>query len=163
MSNAAPTLEEQVRRMSPVAAPPEQREEVSAVFELLDRVGHQRGRCRIVGPDGQEILIPESMFYVFERVAEVLAHGDAVTVLPVGQQLTTQQAADILNVSRQYLVRLLDDGRIPFRKTGSHRRVRMEDLLAFKRQRDRDRMASLDDLSQLSQDFEGYEEIPTDD
>ncbi len=59
--------------------------------------------------------------------------------------------------------RHLDDDRIPCRKVGTHRRVRMEDLLTYKRQRDHDRMASLDNLSQLSQDFGGYDEIPQDD
>ena len=161
MSIPAPTLEEQVRRMSPVAAPPEQREGVTAVFKLLDRASQQRrSQCRIVGPGGQEILIPESMFYVFERVAEVLAQGDAVTVLPVGQQLTTQQAADILNVSRQYLVRLLDQDTIPFTRTGTHRRIRVRDLLEYKRRRDRDRTAVLDALSEMSQEMGGYDELP---
>ena len=161
MSIPAPTIEEQVRRMSPVAAPPEQREGVAAVFKLLDRASHQRtSQCRIVGPGGQEILIPESMFYVFERVAEVLAQGDAVTVLPVGQQLTTQQAADILNVSRQYLVRLLDQDTIPFTRTGTHRRIRVRDLLEYKSRRDHERTAALDALSEMSQEMGGYDELP---
>lgn len=71
-----------------------------------------------------EVAIPEAVFYVLERVAEVLARGDSLTIVPVGKELTTQQVADLLNVSRQYLVRLLDEGRIPFTKTGKHRRRR---------------------------------------
>jgi excisionase family DNA binding protein len=156
------SLEEQIRRMTPVAAPPEQRAEVAAIFRLLDQASHvrkQRGACKLVGPSGEAISIPESVFYVLERVAEVMARGDSITVVPVGRELTTQQAADILNVSRQYLVRLLDDGRIPFTKTGKHRRVRVEDVLAFKERRDRERKASLDELTRISEELGGYDDL----
>lgn len=159
MPPLAANIGEQVRRMEPVAAPAEQRESTAAVFRLLDRASHERrATCRLVGPDGQQIVIPEALFYVFERVAEVLARGDAVTVLPVGRLLTTQQAADILNVSRQYLVRLLDRGDIPFSKTGTHRRVRVEDLLHYKQQRERG--DALDELTRMSEDMGGYDEVP---
>ncbi|MCA9541513.1 MAG: helix-turn-helix domain-containing protein [Myxococcales bacterium] len=116
-----------------------------------------------MSPTGEVTELPESAFRLFARIVEVLARGDAVALVPVGKELTTQQAAGVLNVSRQYLVRLLDEGRIAHRKTGTHRRVRMEDVLAYKNQRDRDRMASLDELAQLSRDFGGYDEIPPDD
>ncbi len=71
----------------------------------------------------------------------------------------TQGAADVLNVSQQYLVRLLDDGRLPFHETGGHRRIWMEDTLVYKRQRERERIASLDGLPQLSQEYGGYDEL----
>lgn len=148
--------------MIPVAAPEDERESVAALMELLKHVvpkQSQPAAYKIVSPSGEVTELPESVFLLLERIIEVLARGDELTVVPVGKELTTQQAANILNVSRQYLVRVLDDGRIPYRKTGTHRRIRMEDLLAYKRQRDRDRMASLDDLSQISQDFGGYEEV----
>ena len=149
--------------MTPVTAPEDQRESLAALMALLEHESSEEPKAaayKLVSPSGEVTEVPESALLLLARVIEVLTRGDAITVVPVGKELTTQQAANILNVSRQYLVRLLDDGRIPYRKTGTHRRVRMEDLLAYKRQRDRDRMASLDDLAQLSQDFGGYDEIP---
>lgn len=95
---------------------------------------------------------------VLASVAEVLARGDAITIVPVGKELTTQQAADLLNVSRQYLVRLLEAGQIPFSKVGKHRRLRIEDVLAFKAQRDQERRAKLEELTRLSEDLGGYGE-----
>jgi excisionase family DNA binding protein len=154
-------LEDMIRRMTPVAAPLEQRAEVEALFRALDTMAHRPKRrapkCKLVGPKGETIGIPESVFYVLERVAEVLARGDSLTVVPIGQQLTTQQAADLLNVSRQYLVRLLDEKRIPFTKTGKHRRLRIDDVLAFKENRDRNRRAGMRELSQLTEELGGYE------
>jgi len=108
--------------------------------------------CRIVGPEGESRPIPESVFFALERAAELLGRGDAITVVPIGKELTTQQAADILNVSRQYLVRLPDERRNPCVKTGKHRRVLVADLLAFKRERDRSRRGALNKLTQLSAD-----------
>ena len=160
MSSSALAFEESVRQMTPVSAPTEQREELRALMKLIEHVAPDRpegAAYKLVSPSGSEMELPESVFLLLERIIEVLARGDAITVVPVGKELTTQQAANILNVSRQYVVRLLDEGRIPFRRTGTHRRIRMEDTLAYKRQRDRDRMASLDELSRLSQHFGGYD------
>ena len=97
------------------------------------------------------------MFYLLERVAEVMARGDSITLVPLGKEVTTQQAADLLNVSRQYLVRLLENDRLPFRKVGKHRRLRIEDVLEFKERRDKDRRAGLRELSRMTQEFGGYD------
>jgi excisionase family DNA binding protein len=78
-------------------------------------------------------------------------------VVPVGKELTTQQAADLLNVSRQYLVRLLDEGRILYTRTGKHRRLRFAEVLAFKERRDAERRVALRDLTQLTEDADGYD------
>jgi excisionase family DNA binding protein len=114
-------------------------------------------QCQLIGPRGERVLLPEAVFYVLERVAEVMARGDSIAVVPVGKELTSQQAADLLNVSRQYLVRLLDEGKIPFRKTGKHRRLRIEDVLSFKEARDQEREEGLRELSRLTQEFGGYD------
>jgi excisionase family DNA binding protein len=147
--------------MTPVAAPAEQQAQVAALFRAIEGLLHPPKRrapkCKLVGPDGESIAIPESVFYLLERVVEVMARGDAITVVPVGKEVTTQQAANLLNVSRQYLVRLLDEGRIKFSKTGKHRRLRVEDVLRFKEQRDKDRRAGLRELSRMTQELGGYD------
>ncbi len=160
-TSAAHSLEDLIRRMTPVAAPPEQRAQVAELSRAMEGMVHpparKAPRCKLVGPGGESIPIPESVFYILERVVEVMASGDAITVIPVGKVVTTQQAATLLNVSRQYLVRLLDEGRIAYRKTGKHRRLRIEDVLAFKEQRDKDRRAGLRELSRMTQELGGYD------
>lgn len=73
--------------------------------------------------------------------------------------MTTQQAADLLKVSRQYLVRLLDEGKIPYDRTGKHRRLKIEDVLAYKQKRDAERDQSLDELAKLTEELGGYESL----
>ncbi len=161
MTTTTHRLEDEIRRMTPVAAPREQIAQVDALFHALEgmsRPGKRKfPRCQLVGPNGKSIALPESVFYVLERVAEVMARGDSVTVVPVGKELTTQQAADLLNVSRQYLVRLLEEERIPFTKTGKHRRLKIDDVLAFKATRDKDRRAGVRELSRMTEELGGYD------
>lgn len=162
MAHVAVAFEESARQKPPVAAPADQRDRVAALLDLVRQPRPARSAdqaYKLTAPTGEVTEVPEAVFLLLERMLEALARGDAVTVVPVGKELTTQQAADILNVSRQYLVRLLDDGRVPYRRTGTHRRVRIEDVMAYKRQRDRDREAALDDLTALSLEFGGYGEL----
>ncbi len=152
---------DQIRRMEPIAAPPDELPQLTELANLFERsVIHRVARgAALLGPRGEQIALPEPLYYLLERLVEVLARGDAVTIVPIGREVTTQQAADILNVSRQYLVRLLDEGRIPHRKTGKHRRLRIEDVLAFKAERDRSRREQIDAIAAMTQDLGGYPEI----
>lgn len=149
---------EKIRRLEPVRAPREERDEIAELSSALHPPpsGHEV-HYDLVGPSGQRHRIPESVIHGLARIVEVLARGDALTIVPVGARVTTQQAADLLNVSRQYLVRLLDEGRIPYDRTGTHRRLKIEDVLAYKQKRDRERDAGLDELTRLTEELGGYD------
>ena len=106
----------------------------------IDRALENSNRgALLIDPDGEQIVLPPSLYLVLKRVVSHLTHGRAVTVVPLNKEVTTQEAADILNVSRPYLVKLLEQGDIPFIKVGAHRRIRLEDLMEYKERRDAER------------------------
>jgi hypothetical protein len=100
-----------VKQGTPIRAPKNQRASIKAVAKVLMVEESAKKGWELTSPDGQRVAIPDSLFAVLSRVAKLLGKGDAVTVVPVGKELTTQQAANLLNVSRQYLVRILDEAR----------------------------------------------------
>lgn len=105
-----------------------------------------------------EVELPTSALRLLVDILAELADGNAVQVVPVHAELTTQEAADLLNVSRPHLVKLLEDGVLPFRKTGKHRRVRFADLMQFKDQRDKASERAMEELAKQAQELGlGYE------
>lgn len=110
-----------------------------------------------MGHSEQRVHLPASAVQMLMDILVNISQGNAVQVVPVHAELTTQQAADILMVSRPYLVKLLDEKRIEHRKVGSHRRIRYNDLLKFKEQEERARKAVLDQLAAEAQELDmGY-------
>jgi len=125
--------------------------------ELQELVRHLDGRygsrepvCLTISRTANDNLaseLPEDAVRLLRDILDEMARGNTVAVVPIDSPLTTQQAARILGVSRPHLVSLLDAGRIPSYKVGKHRRVRLEDLLGFRKNLEEARKKTLDDLA----------------
>ncbi|MCK6685640.1 MAG: helix-turn-helix domain-containing protein [Thermoanaerobaculia bacterium] len=109
-------------------------------------------RLRVV-VDDRDITLPVPVIKMLADILAQMARGNAVTIVPYEAELTTQQAADFLNVSRPFLITLLEDGRIPFRKVGTHRRVLFKDLLSFQEQDLARRKRVADELAREAQEL----------
>ncbi len=135
--------------------PPKDAEALAAVEQLLASEG---GQLRLLASDHREALLPEELRRVLGAVAVAMHRGQAVTVAPRAMRLTTQQAADVLGISRPTLVKLLDEGRIPYETPNRHRRIRLVDLLAFQQARRTERRDTLTEMAQEAQKSGLYDE-----
>ena len=139
-----------------ILAPDTNRQNVREIDEIR---AETEGVAKLVTPSGDEHELPHSVYNVLvDVIHQVLVLGNTVKVMSVDAELTTQQAADLLNVSRPFLIKLLKEENLDYRMVGTHRRIRLEDLLVYKDQRDAERRRLLGEITSESQELGLYDE-----
>jgi excisionase family DNA binding protein len=153
-----PTLARQTNRQSPPTA-----QEAALARTSGQRLSRYRDRVgslsiRVVDSEQDQLLeLPAAAVALLMDILEAMAAGRGVSIIPENAELTTAQAAAILNVSRPYFIKLLAEGAIPYRKVGKHRRILMEDVMTYKNRIDQEREAVLDQLAADAQENDmGY-------
>jgi excisionase family DNA binding protein len=148
-----------VKPADDVVFPPEDLDQMLDLARFLE--GHSESAL-LLGPDGEQVPLPEEVYRVLRQVAEVMREGNAISVAPTGLLLTTQEAADFLGVSRPTLVKLLEAGAIPFERPNRHRRVLLRDLIAYQEGRRTKRRATLNQLTEEASEAGLYDGSPED-
>ncbi len=128
-----------------VVFPPQ---DLTALLDLGRFLEHHIEPGLLLGPDGEQVPLPEEVYRVLVEVVEAMREGKIITLVPRTQRLTTQEAADFLGVSRPTLVKLLEDGKIPYDQPGRHRRILFTDLLAYQERQRENRRAALDRMTE---------------
>jgi excisionase family DNA binding protein len=125
--------------------------QIAKLLRKRPRKKNLQFRVRSEGGAEEVIAIPGPAFRLFADMLAEMGKGNGIALIPVHAEVTTQQAADLLNVSRPFLIEQLEKGVIPFRKVGSHRRIFFRDVMAYKQRMDRNRLKTLDELSAIDQ------------
>jgi excisionase family DNA binding protein len=139
----------------PIVAPDAEQAALVALDQALRRC--EDGAVSLTLPDGAQIGLPATAAEMLRRTVHELARGRVLTLLTTGRELTTQQAADLLNVSRPYLIQLLDKGELAYHMVGTHRRVPLDTLLTYRHESKKRTRAALRELTQLSQELGMYD------
>jgi excisionase family DNA binding protein len=137
--------------IEPVISPDNQRAEVVRIYKAL-----KQGPAAIIDADGQRLPLPQALYAILVQAARELELGRGVSLVSSGHELTSQQAAEVLNVSRPFLIRLLDEEHIPYHMVGTHRRIALEDLLAFRESRSKARKTALGKMAREAQKSGDY-------
>jgi len=144
------TLESPTRRDQKIA-----RENVKAVEKIVQKHHSARKPIEIeITGEKTRIKIPPSAFRFLNTVLQLMAKGKAITIIPSDTEISTQQAAEMLNVSRPHVVKLLEKGELPYHKVGTHRRIILKDLEDYKAKGDKKRRKLLEELAKQAQELD---------
>ena len=135
-----------------------QLQEIESTKRLQQQLEANIVQPKLVGSDGQEIAIPKSIFSMLKQTVQLMASGRKNSIVPSNCELTPQESADILNVSRPFFMGLLRDNTISSKKVGTHHRIRLQDVIDYKNVRDRERAGVLDELIQMGEE-EGFYDV----
>lgn len=116
----------------------------------LSRTKHEELTVQV---GGETLRLPKSVGDLLYHLLTEMGRGNAVTIFPVHAELTTQEAADYLSVSRPYLIRLLEEGRLKFSMVGTHRRVKLSDLTEYRRKAEEERRRVMEELAAQAQEL----------
>ena len=128
------------------------RASAAELSKLLDRLPVSKQSHVKIEIDEQDLILPVQALVLLRNLLDELARGNEVTIVPLHAELTTQQAADVLNVSRPYLIKLLERGERQFTKVGTHRRIRFNDLMAYKNVIKKRSSTAMDELVKIAQE-----------
>lgn len=142
---------------APVDISPKEQREIIDIYAKL-----REAEAKLIGPDGKTEILPNNLYSFLLRLLADLRAGQSVTILQNKHELTTVEASKILGMSRQYLIQLLEKGEMPFHLVGTHRRMYVRDVMAYKSKRDTRRRNSLDALAKREFDKGEYDKIPDD-
>lgn len=142
----------------PVESVMAQEQDSLSIKHLESILQIEGSQAQLIGANGEQITIPDSVYQVLRHVVHAMASGKLVSVVIQDKELTTQKAADVLKVSRPHLIKLLDQGEIPYIRVGTHRRVRFDDLMKYKEQRDSKRREGLKQFTQFLEAEGFYDE-----
>jgi excisionase family DNA binding protein len=136
--------------------------DLSALLDLGRFLEQHTEPGLLLGPDGEQVPLPAEVYQVVVEVVAAMREGKVITLVPRTQRLSTQEAADFLGVSRPTLVKLLEDGKIPYDQPGRHRRLLFTDLLAYAERQRADRRAALDQMAEDASEAGLYGGTPED-
>jgi excisionase family DNA binding protein len=133
-------------------------DEQPKMAELYRLLVHS-GKAALIGPgpECEKIDLPDSVYQTLLKVVETMQEGKSIAVMPLMQQMTTQSAANYLGISRQFLVREIEGGKIQFHYVGTHRRIYLKDILEYRETRMRNRRASIQRMARKAEELGDYD------